>query len=226
MKVMIVFESMYGNTRRIAEAIGSGFDRSGRGHGRARRRRGPRLASVPICSSSVDRPTSTVSPPRPAGAPRSTPPGQDPTLALDPTACGAHLREWLNALPHAQGRAAAFDTRLDAPVLLTGHASATIARRLKRRGYHLIVDPESFLVDHESTLIDGELERARRWGEALSAEMHSRPTRGRGVTRWRTEPWPRCQPTTDPTNGTTGPKEDEMHRRRHHPRSTARGWRS
>ena len=84
-----------------------------------------------------------------------------------------HLRDWLDTLPDAPDRAAAFDTRLDAPVLLTGYASAAISRRLKRRGYRLIADPKSFLVDHESTLIDGELERARRWGEALSTEVHS-----------------------------------------------------
>jgi len=188
MKVLIVFESAYGNTRQVADAIGAGFeDRD-------------EVTLVPVAEG--------VPTPLPAdlivvGGPThvhglATPTswraaveaaGQDPTLTLEPTACGAHLREWLNALPHSQGRAAAFDTRVDAPVLLTGHASATIARRLKRRGYHLIVDPESFLVDHESTLIDGELERARRWGEALSAEMHTADLgAGNAVTNKATVP--------------------------------------
>ena len=172
MKVMIVFESMYGNTAPDRRGHRLRFRRSGQGQGRARRRRGPHLASGRSARRRWTDPR-----------PRSRHPDQlarrgrrrraGSHARARPTACGAALREWLNALPHARGRAAAFDTRLDAPVLLTGHASATIARRLKRRGYHLIVDPESFLVDHESTLIDGELERARRWGEALSAEMHA-----------------------------------------------------
>jgi Flavodoxin domain len=172
MKVLIVFESAYGNTRQIAEAIGAGFEDQ------------DEVAVVHVADAVpalldadliiVGGPTHVhglATPTSWRAAVEAA--GQDPTLTLEPTACSMHLREWLNELPHARGRAAAFDTRLDAPVLLTGHASATIARRLKRRDYQIIVDPESFLVDHESTLIDGELERARRWGAALAAELHA-----------------------------------------------------
>ena len=172
MKVLVLFESAYGNTRRIAEAIGAGFAESDDV-------RVEPVANVDPTSLRADLivvggPTHVhglASPTSWRAAVDAA--GKDPTLTLDAAACGAHLREWLNALPHGKGHAAAFDTRLDAPVLLTGHASATIARRLKRRGYHLSVEPESFLVDHESTLIDGEPERARRWAEALSAKAHS-----------------------------------------------------
>jgi hypothetical protein len=54
---------------------------------------------------------------------------------------------------------------------MTGTAARGIARRLRRHGY-TIRDTESFLVrDAEGPLEDGELERARAWGEQLSHEQ-------------------------------------------------------
>ena len=131
-----LFESVYGNTRRIAEAIGSGFAEWTRSGSSPSATWIPRRLRADLLVV-ADRPTSTVWPRRPLGRAAVDAAGKDPTLKLDPPACGAHLREWLSALPHGKAHAAAFDTRLDAPVLLTGHASATIARRLKRRGYQL-----------------------------------------------------------------------------------------
>jgi nucleoside-diphosphate-sugar epimerase len=52
--------------------------------------------------------------------------------------------------------------------MLTGMAARGVARRLRRRGYD-VVATESFLVeDAEGPLEDGELERARAWGEELA----------------------------------------------------------
>jgi len=173
MKVAIVFESLYGNTRPIAEAIGSGFDE--RDEVRIESVAGVDPATLRadllIVGGGTDLNGRAIPTTRRAMDDAAR---QVPTLVLGPTACGAPLQEWLNTLPPARSRAAAFDTRLDAPVLLLmSHASAAIAGRMKRRGYNLIADPQSFLIDHESTLIDGELERAHRWGQALSAEMHA-----------------------------------------------------
>ena len=65
--------------------------------------------------------------------------------------------------------AAAFDTRIDKPPALTGVAARGIAKRLGRRGWKLVAEPESFFVeDSEGPLADGELERAREWGKALA----------------------------------------------------------
>jgi len=80
------------------------------------------------------------------------------------------LRQWLRDLdmPGAT-RAAAFDTRGDARVALTGSAARGIARRLRRQGLD-VVDSQSFLVaDSEGPLEDGELDRARAWGEQLAS---------------------------------------------------------
>ena len=51
--------------------------------------------------------------------------------------------------------------------MITGRASRAIARLLKRHGYRLAAAPESFLVSWETTLLDGEAGRARRWGMTL-----------------------------------------------------------
>ena len=171
MKVMIVFESMYGNTRHIADAIGSGFDDGDDV-------RIEFLGSVDPASLDADLLVvggrtgvhCLTTPTKWRAAVEAV--GQDPTLMLKQATYDAPLHEWLYALPNAWAFAAAFDTRLDAPMPPTGHASAMIARSLTQRGYRLITEPQSFFIDHESTLIDGELERARRWGEELSAEMH------------------------------------------------------
>jgi hypothetical protein len=84
-----------------------------------------------------------------------------------PTA-GEGLRAWLTRLPKGVGSvAAAFDTRIDAPVALTGAASKGIASRLARRGFR-IADRASFLVTKDNQLIDGELSRASAWGASLA----------------------------------------------------------
>jgi hypothetical protein len=80
------------------------------------------------------------------------------------------LREWLRDLREGAGiKAAAFDTRLDRSAWLTGAAAHGIARRLSHLGYDVVAS-ESFLVeDSPGPLSQGELERAREWGEALAA---------------------------------------------------------
>jgi hypothetical protein len=82
------------------------------------------------------------------------------------------LRAWLRDLPLGDGaHAAAFDTRLDRSPWLTGVASRGIAKRLRHRGYE-VVGTESFLVeDSEGPLEEGELDRAREWGRKLARSL-------------------------------------------------------
>lgn len=91
----------------------------------------------------------------------------EPGMADDPG-----LRRWVADLPRRDGgRAAAFDTRLDRSPMLTGVAARGIARRLRRRGYEVLAS-ESFLVeDAEGPLEEGELDRARTWGEELARRL-------------------------------------------------------
>lgn len=95
---------------------------------------------------------------------------KDSAVVLDPDAEGPGLRDWFHDLAPGDGAlAAAFDTRFDGPPTFTGRASKGIARRLRRHGYHVVGDPESFLVDHENRLVADERGRARRWGATLVA---------------------------------------------------------
>lgn len=84
------------------------------------------------------------------------------------------LRGWLADLPTGPGTAAvAFDTRMGGP--LAGGAAPGIARRLRRRGYRIVSQSASFAVERVSgPPRAGELERATAWGEALGLALLGR----------------------------------------------------
>ena len=169
MRALVVYESMYGNTRQIADAIGAGLATA------------YRVDVVPVSQATpwsldgadlvvVGGPTHVHGISRPstrhAAAVDAAKPGSE--LTLDPDAEGLGVREWfdtLRATPPA--RAAAFDTRIEVSVMLSGRASKGIARRLRRHGSELVAEPESFLVTKQNTLVPGETDRAREWGRQL-----------------------------------------------------------
>jgi hypothetical protein len=170
MRALVVYESMYGNTHVIAGNIADGL------------RGDYEVTLVPVAQATWDLVSDAdlvV-----AGAPthmhglssRSTrrmaaqaaaKEGSGLRLAAD--AGGLGMRDWLKDLGRRNGLAAAFDTRLNGVPAFTGRAGRPIARLLKRQGYRLIAAPESFVVDSQNTLLDGEAARARRWGMTLGA---------------------------------------------------------
>ena len=91
---------------------------------------------------------------------------------LDPDAEGPGLRDWFDELREGQlGRAAAFDTRVHATTLVTGQASKGIAKRLRRHGFDLVVEPESYFVDKSNHLEPDEADRAEAWGRSLAETL-------------------------------------------------------
>ena len=98
-----------------------------------------------------------------------------PAHELEPETAGLGLREWFHQLPKAQvggvlagphRHAAAFDTRLGSA--LAGGAANGIGRKLRRRGYGLVKNPEGFILDDVSgPPCAGEIERAKEWGAQL-----------------------------------------------------------
>lgn len=170
MRAVVVYESMYGNTHTIANSIADGL------------RATHEVTVVPVSEASgqliaeadlliVGGPThvhglSSRSSRRTA---RQAAAKDGSQLRLDPHAGGMGLRDWLNALDRGSGLAAAFDTRINGLSVFTGRASHAISRLLKRHGYRLVVAPDSFLVSPQSTLLDGEAGRARRWGMTVGA---------------------------------------------------------
>jgi hypothetical protein len=172
MRALVVYESMYGNTHEIAEAIAEGL-----------RGAGWTAETAPVAEASAERvaaadllclggPTHVhgMTRPRTRDAAREAA-GKDDELHLEPGADGPGAREWLEALAPIDGAAAAFDTRVDGPALLTGRASHAIDHRLRAHGF-ATRPPESFLVDrHHAVLLPGERERAVAWGRQLASTL-------------------------------------------------------
>ena len=78
---------------------------------------------------------------------------------------------WRRSRPPAPLSAAAFDTRMDHPKLVTklDHASRTEEKLLHRLGATLAAPAEHFhVVDAKGPLADGEEDRARLWGQAIA----------------------------------------------------------
>lgn len=92
-------------------------------------------------------------------------------LVPEASADGPNLRAWFGSLGRTNGKAAAFDTRLEGNPVLTGHASKGIAKRLRQHGFDLVAEPASFLVDDTNKLLPGEVDRAREWGKMLGSAL-------------------------------------------------------
>lgn len=170
MRAVVVYESMYGNTHTIATEIAAGLRT---------------VADVDVVSTSevtpelvaaadllvVGGPTHahgmTSSATRASAVEAAQKP--DSALALEADVDGPGLRDWFGSLAAMPGqRAAAFDTRIQASVLVTGHASKGIGHRLEHHGRTLVAAPESFFVTKHNDLVAGESERAQHWGHALA----------------------------------------------------------
>lgn len=172
MRALVIYESMYGNTRLIAEAITEGLT----GHGVSaatvsvhdatpERIAGAELLVIggPTHGHGMSRRTTRTSAIADAHKPNSE-------LHLDPNADGDGLREWFDALPAAAGEAmaAAFDTRVEIAPVISGRASSGISKRLAKHGFTEIAPPESFFVTKHNVLKPAEQTRARDWGRALA----------------------------------------------------------
>jgi hypothetical protein len=169
-KAVVAYESIYGNTRQIAEAVAAGLDPVGEveivsvNHGDAS---AVEDADALIVGGPTHMHGLATSMSRKGAAQAAE---EEDDITLEPGAAdGPGLRNWLTQRSGNGRPAAAFDTRLDRSPVLTGAAARGIAKRLRRRGYDVIADPESFFVeDSEGPLADGELDRARAWGESLA----------------------------------------------------------
>lgn len=170
MRAVVVYESMYGNTHLIADAIAAGLKSAydvtvvpvsqagptvladadlvvvgGPTHVHAMSRAATRKAAVKAASKQVS------------------------PLKVEPDAPGPGLREWFGSLGRYSAKAAAFDTRIHGPTALTGRASRGITRLLREHGFDVAAEPESFLVTRQDRLAPDELTRAREWATALAA---------------------------------------------------------
>lgn len=158
MKAIIVYDSQYGNTEKIAQTIGEVLQQHGEVTLTKVADAGPEmLAGVDLVV--VGSPTQQF---------RAT----------------AGMRDFLKNIP-ANGlketRVAAFDTRLTQEYIdknpplpfferIFGYAAERIAKALKQKGGQLVLPGEGFFVEGmEGPLSEGEQERARAWAAGLFA---------------------------------------------------------
>jgi flavodoxin-like protein len=169
MRTLIVYESMFGNTRHVAEAIAAALKPRSEIEIVPVGKAAPQLvawADLLIVGAPTHAHGMSNTNSRHNAADRVVQPGN--TLQLEPEAEAIGIREWLATLPKGTGKAAvAFDTRIKAPSIITGRASSGIAKALRGHGFNLAAEPESFLVTSQTELVEGELERAREWAAGL-----------------------------------------------------------
>jgi hypothetical protein len=168
MNALIVYESMFGNTRKLAEAIADAMKEGGVDTAILPAHKAPSdLSDYRLVV--VGAPTHAHSLPRPKSRIEAAEWAADPTkkLTLELTASSTGVREWLDdVMLVGDPRFVVFSTRVDIPRIFTGDACAAIAKGLRR---HLAsVDAHAdFLVGLDNHLVDGEEDRAREWAGSL-----------------------------------------------------------
>jgi hypothetical protein len=169
---LIIYESMYGNTRAVAEEVATGM-----------RSAGASVTTVHASDAAVGQtaaadlvvvggPTHAWSMPRPStrrGAVDAKRKSPDTDRHLETGAEKSGLREWIEQLPaHDVVKPfAAFDTRRRAPLGLSGSAAKAVDRRLRRHGWRRARAPQGFYVTKTDQLEPDALARARSWGTEL-----------------------------------------------------------
>ena len=153
MKACIIYDSMYGNTQKIAEAIGEGLT----GEVKVVRVGEADQSELKTCDLLI------------LGSPVH---GGRATPALD---------TFIKQLPanSLEGiSVAVFDTRFESEEQGVGlrllmsvirYAAPRLAKALEKKGGVLVAEPEGFIVENkEGPLKQGELERATKWASQLS----------------------------------------------------------
>ena len=171
MKIVVVYESMFGNTKAIAEAIAEGLREAGE----------VTLGSVDELSPEAMGDAGLLVAGGPTHGHGMARANAHQALVKDASSAKygpvlegqESLRGWLERLPAGQAAAAAFDTRFDKPRWLTGSAATKIAQRLGRKDYSVLGTESFFVQTAGGPLAAGERERAAAWGRALAANLQA-----------------------------------------------------
>lgn len=167
MRALVIYESMFGNTQRIAEAVGGGL------------RTELNVETLEVASA----PRSTdgyevilVGGPTHAFTMSTRQSRDDSAKKVDGPiiSSGPGIRDWIGGVAPHQDRVqfATFDTRYDKPTWITGSAARRAATRLQRRGFSRLSPAMSFFIEGTAgPLVDGETDRAFEWGERLAIRL-------------------------------------------------------
>lgn len=163
MRALVVYESLWGNTEKVARAIAAELQKT-----------------MEVVVNDTDTAPGSVDgfdlvlvggPTHALSMSRASTRADAVTSRHAPQHPGRGIREWFNDLsPAPEGtRGASFDTRLDSP-RLPGSAAKAAKHELRSLGFTVIVKPETFRVHGgEGPLVDGELERAAEWARDVAS---------------------------------------------------------
>lgn len=167
MKALVVYESLFGNTERVAQAIVSGLATQLE----------VELVEVTDAPPGIDEDLDLVvvgGPTHTFSMTRESTREEAFTKGATHGTAATGLREWLGHLEKGRYSApvATFDTRVEKMRRLPGSAAKGAAKLVHKLGYPAAAPSESFYVeDVDGPLLDGELDRARAWGERLAADV-------------------------------------------------------
>ena len=186
-KTVVLYETMFGSTRQIAEAIAAGAEAYADvtlvslADGNA-----PDISDTDLVIAGA--PTHALTMPTAASRKQAQQWADDSTkpFTLDGDAATTGVREWLDVVAPQECSFATFDTRTGLMSHLPGSAAAQIDKLLRKRRMTRVARAESFIVENGGGLRDGELERATRWGAEVARSFirgaesptHTPPARG------------------------------------------------
>ena len=168
MRALVVFESMFTNTEKVAHAVADGLHVGGCPTVQVVRvDRAPTTVPDDVDLVVVGGPTHAFGMSRPSSREEAVHQGAEEV----PTTFG--IREWVGEV-HAQAhvRFAAFDTRIDKVRHLPGSAAHQASRLLRRRGFRLASGPTSYFVSSTTgPLVEDQTQRATQWGETVARTL-------------------------------------------------------
>ena len=182
MNVIVVFESLFGNTASVARAIAEGIESGLAG--------GEHVTVVEVGKAPTDLPSGldllVIGGPTHAFGMSRPSTRQDAIRRIGDEAVsrGIGLREWVATFQPGRDDllVATFDTRAEQVRHLPGSAARGAAKALRHRGLRALTPPESFYVsDMEGPLVLGELARAQRWGAGLADALRAARPAGRSA---------------------------------------------
>jgi hypothetical protein len=179
MRALVMYESEFGATRAVAEAISRGLRASGMPDGLDVEVLDTRGADLPagwpeeVALVVLGAPTHARSLPSPTSrqAALDWPHKLGSTLRLEPRADAAGMRELLKATDLAGVRVAPFVTRMNMSRLVGGSAAAALSRLVRGAGGVIVAGPQEFLVTKTGDLVEHELDHAYEWGRVLAASI-------------------------------------------------------
>ncbi|GGU16665.1 flavodoxin family protein [Lentzea flava] len=163
---LVVFESMFGNTEKIAEAVADGL-RTAMTVDVVEVGSAPAVLGADVELLVVGGPTHAFGLSRPSTRADAGKQGADAKRAS-----GTGLREWVDQVSAGAARpaVAAFDTKVRRP-RLPGSAARAALHRLRRAGFPARTSAQNFYVGGTpGPLVEGELDRARQWGARCAAQ--------------------------------------------------------